>query len=931
MYTNTFTELESEYVRTRLYGTGKKRRDVAVVKPLLEAELGEKAATRLEALDEILNEIRNFGEEAKALAAVGKSEDSLEYDELLNRAKPHSELTAQYLRKCYAECAEPAAEPQDVDVPVKVPQAWPDEWKLPKFIDKDGKKVPDDPSTPGECMYQYCFYGLWDGEAGKVNMRQQLENYLALGGSQQQLEADKKFAEKYLSEARHLLKQAVKAPGDADIAARAEKMRGPVFKMLKKQREKQQVRNVRQKVLGQHHVNIRPAAAATPPSPEIRSAAETAYGKCVYSGHHNDIFLLAPAAEWELYVDESGTDDAFVTGGRGVLAGVLTDLSRRLPKQPQLHASEDETEEKMRSGDKVIQTILEHPQTGVLAVPARAYESSEGWGEMVVSLIDLVLRMLPLGGKATKLTVFVEGRDPYKEAKDFVFMRDACRYQLARTLPERAKLIELDIQKMDKTHPCNAYPDLVSHTCCMRSGNPVARERFRAANWCGSCFLNYDAKQLCNLLDCYHSGRLLPATDWDALIRMHDGGNNFVNALLQTFGEEARKDAEVWRRLLDICLGHLDSKAINLHKLGRQIDFLKRFQPDDDALPPRVRLLWLTTKLAEANHRGVAVIEAEKEFMDLIGKLYEEDAPLTSFAVLHLAVARTNAYEFRKANELLEAYFNILMLSTSGERPDGNASPFSLIFDRRCPHGAMAIPGLKYFAQLVSSHGQHEAFLGRDEDAVGFFREAIDRFRRLSDSKATKRDIDQTSAYLLTSLMDCPAPDEALLAATMKEYFGCSAVDAARQLAADDSPENKYRHHILLRLIHSGKAAPEVKDAYLAEKANWAFSEDGHPWEMIAFYRALLLDDRAERIEWLQKAFALTAGADATLHVIGAVILGALLLDDESVTDGYCALVERCAGELPALGSRLDVLREQPRLKRPPLELAKLVLPFNFR
>ena len=100
---------------------------------------------------------------------------------------------------------------------------------------------------------------------------------------------------------------------------------------------------------------------------------------------------------------------------------------------------------------------------------------------------------------------------------------------------------------------------------------------------------------------------------------------------------------------------------------------------------------------------------------------------------------------------------------------------------------------------------------------------------------------------------------------------------------------------------------------------------------MIAFYRALLLNDRAERVNWLQKAFALTDGADVTLHVIGAVILGAMLLDDESMTGNYNSLVERCAKELPDLGDRLVVLKNQPQIHCPPIELAKQVLPFNFR
>ena len=939
----TFTKLESEYLRTQLYGPNQKRRKVEIVKPLLVEELGTSVQARLSELDMVLAEIRQFGEDARKLAADECDENSLEYDLLCKQTKAHSDIADTYMRYCYSDAVPVDKTNDTVSVQTaEIPTSWPNTWRETRTIENNGKKRFAAPSTPGECMYRYCFFGLWnDGEAKELKMQQQLEDYRKFSDNETQLAADKEFADAWLKKARTLLKKAEKSPNDTGIELQAAEMRGPLLKQLQTLRENSKDRKERKKTMNAHKVNIHASPQTGGTSPRAVPISKINHGKCVYRGHRNDIFLLSPAREWELFIDESapdGEDKNYETGGKGVIAGVLTDLSCRLPAQPELHASQDKSEEQMLAADKVVETILNHPQTGILAIPTRAYRHSGGWGSLIVSFVDLVLRMLPLNGK-TKLTVFVEGRSPYVNVKDFTFMRDACRYQLMHTLPERAALIDFDIRGFSKAHSHNAYPDIVSHTCCMGSStgsphknNPVAKARYHAARWGGSCFLNYDAMQLCNLLDFYHAGRLLPVADWDALIREQRGNDNFVAALLQTFGEEVKNDADLWQSLLNACLAHLNSKAIKLCELGHQIDFLKCFQPDDTKLPPRVRLLWLTAKLAEANHRGVAVIEGEKEFMELIDKLFEEDAPLACFAVLHLAVARTNAYQFREANELLESFFRMLVLSSSVQvTTDGTETPFDLIFNPRCPHGVVAIPGAKYFAQLVSSHGQYEAFMGCNDSAVRFFAEAIRRFQQLSDTGAAELDISQTSAYLLTSLMDVPEPDPELLERTLREYFRGDLIAAARQLAADESPGNKYRHHILLRFIHSGKVALEVKEAYLAEKENWAFSEDGHPWELIAFYRALLLDDREDRVKWLQKAFALTDGNDATLHVIGAVILGAMLLDDESMTDSYHSLVDRCAKELPDLGDRLIVLQEQPRLHRQPLELAKLILPFNFR
>ena len=511
---HTFTKLESEYLRTQLFGAkSPTRRKLEIVKPLLETELGVNAESRLAELESILAELREFGTEAEKLAVEGFATDSLEYDNLQNRAKGHSDLASAYLCNRYAGALPALASTSDENgqPPAEVPTSWPKSWKQGNFSTSVGGSPIVIPRTPGECMYQYCFFGLWGaGEARKIKMQQQLENYRKFSDNEAQLAADQQFADAWLQEARKLQKQAKASPNDPDIKKKAAKMKGPLLYALTKGAAKDDERKGRQKVMASHTVRITPAQfrAADTGIPEIPAMAEKSYRKCFYHGHPNDIFLLAPAKEWALYIDESGSDEAFATGGSGVIAGVLTDLSNPLPTQPQLHASSDKTEELMRQGDQVIQTILNHPQTGVLAIPTRAYRNSGGWGSLIVSFIDLALRMLPLDGE-TKLTVYVEGRAPYEEVKDFAFMRDACRYQMMHTLPERAKLIDFDIRKMGKTAPCNAYPDLVSHTCCMRNGNPLAKARYKAAQWGGSCFLNFDAMQLCTLLDCYHSGRHL--------------------------------------------------------------------------------------------------------------------------------------------------------------------------------------------------------------------------------------------------------------------------------------------------------------------------------------------------------------------------------------------------------------------------------------
>ena len=139
----------------------------------------------------------------------------------------------------------------------------------------------------------------------------------------------------------------------------------------------------------------------------------------------------------------------------------------------------------------------------------------------------------------------------------------------------------------------------------------------------------------------------------------------------------------------------------------------------------------------------------------------------------------------------------------------------------------------------------------------------------------------------------------------------------------------------LRRLVELPADHP-ARAAYLAEKPRWSQPAVGHPWELIEFYRALLLPAGPERNARLESAYDLAlAEGGPTLQVIAAVIQGAAFYDGGDVDrESYGDLVARCAEALPALGeARLAALRGQPdpATRLAPLDLARAVLPFNFR
>ena len=100
---------------------------------------------------------------------------------------------------------------------------------------------------------------------------------------------------------------------------------------------------------------------------------------------------------------------------------------------------------------------------------------------------------------------------------------------------------------------------------------------------------------------------------------------------------------------------------------------------------------------------------------------------------------------------------------------------------------------------------------------------------------------------------------------------------------------------------------------------------------MIEFYRAVLCEKPEEIISHLRNAYAIAMEGGETLKVIAAVILGSLLLYENSVAAEYDTLAKKVVEMVPKLGTRGDFLLKQQKDRLSPLELARAVLPFNFR
>ncbi len=630
----------------------------------------------------------------------------------------------------------------------------------------------------------------------------------------------------------------------------------------------------------------------------------------------NSILNLKHANRWTIVADETGSlfgNDAFESSkNSGRYVFVLIPEYADLPKLALgWHAVNKDMSELMSAAED-----LSKSGCGILGIPIRGlYQTNRDlWFSSIETLLDITLRLLPVEG-ATEISLKVEQRGKADAGSNELLNKtiDDVMYHLSLVNPEKAKDISLFASFISKTDcPFNGYADLVAFS--WGCGKDV-RQVLGKFGWEGPCLVSdsldvVHAFRRC--LDLVHQG-VLPVADWNVLVQSRDAqaAGSLIGALLRAFGEEARKDVARWRLYLDYVMAHLDSKSIRMFVLKPQIAWLKEYEPDAAQLPPRLRLLWLTAQLAESNHLGGTKFGAEvheREFVELCERLKDEDAPLTCFAALHLAVEKTDSYEFDVARSILKPWES----------------------------ESIAVPGLRYHAQVLSSLGQHAAFLGDNKRALEYLRKAMDEFKRLSAD--WQRDFDQTCAYAVIAAMDAGDSEMNDLMATYL-YGGAysieTMIDKARQLSAvgEDEPDSKYAHAILLRYIVTLPPDNPVRSAYVANSAKWQWSDDGHPWELIAFYRALLLPQGdPARCEWLRKGYNLCANGGPTLRAIAAVLLGALLHDGAASRDEYVAKAEEVINLLPSLGeARVSALLAHADKPIPPLGLAKVVLPFNFR
>ena len=692
--------------------------------------------------------------------------------------------------------------------------------------------------------------------------------------------------------------------------------------------------------------------------------AQPGLQKPAFNPRHNPFKLrnLNPSSEWMVMMDETG--ESFDVNGvikssgnsqdSGKLVSLLIPKDCTLPKLNQGVHAVDEIgfrHSEIRLGEIFKAT----PHCGILGVTLEGMTpihaaSMDYWYTAIERSFDLILRLLPLSEQGnTRIHMYVEARCETSnlENQNQKVRRalDASLYRLAKADPDRENRIRADVVvEMKKDRDAseifknfNGYVDTIANAWNGLSGELHADLDLYGLP--GNCLLRGSVQNLSDVMDSVDAGIPIDPPQWSALVDLaaKNGPDSIPAAVLDRVAKQIRKDRKLrwFPSLVAEVQSRLDSRDVRLRSISAQAEWLRKNAPRDAELPERLRLLWQTIQLSEANHRGLTEKQLAQdgvsmdEFRSLAKELYSEDAPLSTWAMLHLAVQKTDAFQFEEARMLLRDFVSDNLF--------GSLPCFRTFPDQK-NETICAGPGLRNYGKILSSLGQHEAFLGRPESAVPFFEKALECFARLSENK--DRDIEKTHAYLCTALMDDPNSDATKRRDTLEAYLGGNIREKGMELAISSDPKSAYPHHILLRYFMSGHATAAEKSGYLSQQEKWAFLEDGHPWEMIAFYRAMLVSDYATQKDWLTRAanIAVREGG-GTLQAISAVIHGALLQcanDHDGLyrqgLENALEVVRREIGD--AFGEeRYNALRNQldPARRRDPLSLARDVLPFNFR
>ncbi len=594
------------------------------------------------------------------------------------------------------------------------------------------------------------------------------------------------------------------------------------------------------------------------------------------------LLQLKPCSKWCVVIDETGDfywDPRYPEQKTtGAIVALLIPWNSKLLPLPDFHSVENKPRRVLKNFLRLLRYPIGILVVDVNSIPGKLRKKKMLYEYTLMSVLELIARFVPCE-KKVRLNVYFENRGSMRRGSVWKPVEVSLLQRLSWTMPERARRMSLEIETVAKgEHPWLAYADVVGYVLFSRKPEFADYQEILRPFLCSG----EEITQYVHGWDLLAVDRMPEPSLWREWVGREgaDDGNTLAGRLLQDLMGNCRKSPEAWQVYFEETRRHLESKSVNLMRLGREISWLRACAPG--ALSLKMELAFRTAQLAQSNHLGCSYLEDLNAIRKLSSQLTEEDPGLCCWADLHLAVNRIDQYDFLAAADILSPW----MFSEP------------------------VVPGLQMWGRARSLMGQIYAFSGAGGQAVRLFDEALSAFAHLSEPDVARGERLQTGVYRAIAMMDDPRARRDRAEAALEAIMG-DLPQAVGRLAKSMDDSEKYLHHTLLRFLALHPAG-NWRAAYLEQREAWQ-TGIGHPWQWIEAYRALLLHfagktDAAR--EHAQKAMqiATQGGQGAILHWMALVMQRLFEAQGIQVEAWNLMPREQILQQIPRLSSRMSAL-----------------------
>ena len=564
--------------------------------------------------------------------------------------------------------------------------------------------------------------------------------------------------------------------------------------------------------------------------------------------HPNSLRHLPAHDHWHILIDETGEDfehpDQLRMSDRALGKWVALALPVGVVTLPPLRADFHAVDEDSTVVDAAVQTVLDHA-VGVFGMTCKDPLSGRTprWFSGIHRLIRIIMRLLPMPtAQANRVEIFIENRGVFSTQSDLLAVQQLLESELISLDPVRFGQLSLSLQFIGKAgHANNGYVDALAYTW-----GAADQRRLKMCHFLGHCFLRPSDDMIERTYAALDADKPLSPADWYQLtsIMADEPADNLLQGALSQLGESLQRQPALWQQYLTEVQYHLSHKQYTSATLAATLGWLQQYQPKDSYFSPRLRLQWIIAQLAADNHVGHLDRDLASEAWQLAKQLIDEHAPESCHAHLRLAVAATNTFEFERAYEM-----GLYWLK----------QPIGMV-------------GRLNHAKLLSSLGQHSAFLHQSTQAMRYFDQSLAQFDLLSDRQEAERESKQTQIYRLICMTDQPEVSSAELQTALEQFLGQPLLEAVEQMAT--RYDDRFAHHMLVRVLLHRPEFKAARLAYLEQRQAWQ-TDQGHPWGLINAWRGWLLWSAGWSDEarcYFEQAIRDCVAGGQTLSWIGAVI-----------------------------------------------------------